>query len=302
MSVISVNQFVKFIQSRFLGFVLLALTGMTLMAFLFIDSEPKQELQEKSAMLAVRNIGHHLLLHTGDSSSRVLPVTQSGRGIFQLEFQNRFSFVPDSLVKIAQLSLGSSGFSLNYMVNIFDCSTKAMVYGFEVRSPGNSTIPCLGRTQPIGCYRLQVTFPDLAQADAGYASYYITFITLAGLTALTFVWQSANKRKKSDTLPPQHKSWLIGKYEFDEKQSTLRCNDGIIQLSNKESKVLSILAASANQLVDRDHLLKEVWENEGVITGRSLDMFISRLRKKLEHDPSLKIVNIHGKGYKLEVV
>jgi DNA-binding response OmpR family regulator len=47
-------------------------------------------------------------------------------------------------------------------------------------------------------------------------------------------------------------------------------------------------------------LLKRVWEDEGVITGRSLDVFISKLRKKLKNDPSVQIVNVHGKGYKLE--
>jgi DNA-binding response OmpR family regulator len=48
-------------------------------------------------------------------------------------------------------------------------------------------------------------------------------------------------------------------------------------------------------------LQKEVWEDEGVIVGRSLDMFISRLRKKFEKDPLVKIVNIHGKGYRLDI-
>jgi DNA-binding response OmpR family regulator len=54
-------------------------------------------------------------------------------------------------------------------------------------------------------------------------------------------------------------------------------------------------------MVDRNTLQKEVWENEGVIVTRSLDMFVSKLRKKLSADTSVKLTNIPGKGYKLEV-
>ncbi|HNC32102.1 MAG TPA: winged helix-turn-helix domain-containing protein, partial [Cyclobacteriaceae bacterium] len=74
-----------------------------------------------------------------------------------------------------------------------------------------------------------------------------------------------------------------------------------IELSRKETTLLKLFAENPNELLLRDRLLKEVWENEGVITGRSLDMFVSKLRKKLRHDPSVKLINVHGKGYRLEV-
>lgn len=77
---------------------------------------------------------------------------------------------------------------------------------------------------------------------------------------------------------------------------------GTIPLSKKESKILGILTANVNQLTDRAFLLQEVWENEGVITSRSLDMFISKLRKKLDLDSSVRILNVHGRGYKLEII
>jgi DNA-binding response OmpR family regulator len=56
-----------------------------------------------------------------------------------------------------------------------------------------------------------------------------------------------------------------------------------------------------NEAIERNRLQKEIWEDEGVIVGRSLDMFISKLRKKLEPDPTIKIAVIRGKGYKLEI-
>ena len=72
-------------------------------------------------------------------------------------------------------------------------------------------------------------------------------------------------------------------------------------LTPKESKLLHILSLSPNVVIDRSILQKEIWENEGVIVTRSLDMFISKLRKKLDKDASITIVNIHGVGYKLEI-
>ena len=88
---------------------------------------------------------------------------------------------------------------------------------------------------------------------------------------------------------------------FNPHQLSLSLEGQQQSLTVKEAKLLGILAESANQVVDRNRLQKEVWEDEGVIVGWSLDMFISRLRKKLEGDDTVKIVSIHGKGYRLEI-
>jgi DNA-binding response OmpR family regulator len=74
-----------------------------------------------------------------------------------------------------------------------------------------------------------------------------------------------------------------------------------MDLTATETRLLLIFALSPNQTIERSRLQKEVWEDEGVIVGRSLDMFISKLRKKLELDQNINIVVIRGKGYKLEI-
>ncbi|MDO1500576.1 helix-turn-helix domain-containing protein [Winogradskyella maritima] len=74
-----------------------------------------------------------------------------------------------------------------------------------------------------------------------------------------------------------------------------------MQLSNKEVELLNILSESVNSIVKREELVKRVWEDHGVVVGRSLDTYIAKLRKKLSTDPSIKIRNIHGVGYKLEI-
>lgn len=79
-------------------------------------------------------------------------------------------------------------------------------------------------------------------------------------------------------------------------------NEEITSLTDKECKVLELLHENFGELIPRETLMQKIWIDEGVITGRSLDMFISKLRKKLSQDPELKITNVHGKGYKLELI
>jgi DNA-binding winged helix-turn-helix (wHTH) protein len=92
----------------------------------------------------------------------------------------------------------------------------------------------------------------------------------------------------------------LGKFLVDSKNQCLLFGGEVISLTDKEYKVLELLNKSFGELTPRETLIQEVWINEGVITGRSLDMFISKLRKKLSRDPELRITNVHGKGYKLE--
>ena len=74
-----------------------------------------------------------------------------------------------------------------------------------------------------------------------------------------------------------------------------------IPLSKKECELLEIFVANPNQIIKREELTKKVWEDNGVFVSRSLDTYISKLRKKLKEDESIQLINIHGVGYKLEV-
>ena len=94
----------------------------------------------------------------------------------------------------------------------------------------------------------------------------------------------------------------LGKFLFNMKGQRLLLGSEVISLTDKEYKVLELLHKNFGELIPRETLMQEVWINEGVITCRSLDMFVSKLRKKLSRDPDLRITNIHGKGYRLETV
>jgi DNA-binding winged helix-turn-helix (wHTH) protein len=268
----------------------------------FLLRQPRQEVfLEKHAELVVRQIGHKLLQYSGDFTSRVLPVTQLDTGVFQLKFETPFSFMPDTLVKIVRSNLDLIDLPFGYIVNVFDCGSNKMVYGFEVLPNHKEIVPCLGRAQPRGCYTIQISFIDF-QSSKKLSSYYPLLVSaLIGLSLVAFTGGYYLKRKKEEGNSVIADGVSIGGYSFSFANQLLKFNSEIIELSDKEAKLLSILAAQQNHLISREELLKKVWEDDGVFTGRSLDMFISKLRKKLKNDSSVQITNVHGKGYKLEV-
>ena len=110
------------------------------------------------------------------------------------------------------------------------------------------------------------------------------------------------KPKKAIPNEEYNKIFTFGSVLFDAQQRQLTINNTTIDLTGTETRLLLIFAVSPNETVERSRLQKEIWEDEGVIVGRSLDMFISKLRKKLEQDERVRIVVIRGIGYRLEVV
>ena len=82
----------------------------------------------------------------------------------------------------------------------------------------------------------------------------------------------------------------------------MKFENKIISLSEKESKSLKIFAENLNQVIEREKLMKEIWEDEGIIViSRNVDVLMSKLRKKLSEDNAIKIINIHGRGYKFVI-
>lgn len=254
---------------------------------------------ESRKVLVLRTVGHELLRSSGDSTSRVLPVRKMDDQTYLIEFANQFSFVPDSLVSIVQRAFSMTDFPAQYTVHVLECSRQDIVYGYEIQGTDN-LIPCTGRTQPRGCYAVQITF---SKPLVPYSQSYTLFSMLGmglmlGLVVIGFR-RKATRKIPIITLEEQH-FIAIGHYQFYPAQGLLRHPTETVELSRKETTLLKLFAENANMLLLRDRLLKEVWEDEGVITGRSLDMFVSKLRKKLHHDPNVKLVNVHGKGYRLE--
>lgn len=91
----------------------------------------------------------------------------------------------------------------------------------------------------------------------------------------------------------------IGNYEFDYPSQVLRINGKEQKMSGKEAELLRLLCLHANQLLAREEALLTIWNNDNYFTGRSMDVFLSKLRKYLRDDPNVEILNVHGKGYRL---
>ena len=267
----------------------------------------KSDFEENKELIALRKIGHEVLLSTGDLNSRVLPIKQVAKREFQIEFEKPLSLQPDSIVHIVNTVVSETGLPAAYVANVLDCSTEEIVYGFSMSADAkNNVVPCLARTLPKASYKLDIKFATLPGTGLK-KTFYIVAIILAILTLLAVFlknfYKSNNPSKTVEPVPTPSNNKVIGigNFEFYFEQQYLLHQGEKTELTGKESKLLFILASSPNLFIERKKLQEEVWENEGVIVTRSLDVFISRLRKKLSKDPAVQLVNVHGKGYKLEI-
>lgn len=86
---------------------------------------------------------------------------------------------------------------------------------------------------------------------------------------------------------------------FDTQKQVLMIGDKVTKLTTKESELLSLLCAHVNEILERNYALKTIWIDDNYFNARSMDVYITKLRKHLKDDPSIEIINIHGKGYKL---
>ena len=107
--------------------------------------------------------------------------------------------------------------------------------------------------------------------------------------------------RRSNGLPSTEEAFHLGQYSFDCANLTLLHATGSKVLTQKESDVLKLLCLHKGRVLKREEILKSVWGNDDYFLGRSLDVFISKLRKYLKNDPTIEIVNYHGVGFRLEI-
>ena len=107
------------------------------------------------------------------------------------------------------------------------------------------------------------------------------------------------RRTNSTSFNSKENSYLIGAYSFDPLHQILSYRDQPIKLTTKETELLELLCRHGNEILERNFALKTIWTDDNYFNARSMDVYITRLRKYLSKDPSVKILNIHGRGYKL---
>ena len=281
-----------------LGLLLLSLICLICAAFSSENSDDFAFAFARREVL-LRRIGHEILLQSGDSISRVLPVKKIAENEYLIRFESDFTFQPDSLMNTTSRFLDEAPFAGNYIVNVLNCSDSSVAYGYAIsKNKKDNIVACSGRKQPKACYTISIKFKPtgINIVKNGYLLGGLSFLGFLG-----FILLRPSKAKKALS-PNEHDNIItLGSGLFDTINKKLIVNGNTIDLTGTETRLLLIFALSPNEIIEKNRIQKEIWEDEGVIVGRSLDMFISKLRKKLEFDPNIKIVVVRGKGYKLEI-
>jgi len=278
------------------------------------DCFAQEDVNERHIKVSMRMIGHEILLRSGDSSSRVLPIEKEADR-YSVQFENELQFNPEALVTIIDRIVKETSIANRYLVEVENCETNKVIYSYEIgQSVKHDLIPCRTRVQPKACYRIYFTileannsisplfsassmFSNGVSSETDQINYFTIVLLIIPLLLLIGLFIYFWKKRRTTNLDPN--IIPMGEYQFNKRNMELSFQNEIIELSSKEADLLFLLHTSVNNTLEREVILKTVWGDEGSYIGRTLDVFISKLRKKLEDDSSVKIVNIRGIGYKL---
>lgn len=289
-----------------------------LLPFIFLFILPSiltgtnNDLGEQRMDVIMRTIGHEILLLSKDSTSRILPIENKGNR-YIIKFEKEFEFEPQQIINTIHDITNQSDLIDNYLVEIVACESQEIVHSYEIDEVNaKDWLPCSQRAYPKACYHLWMTIiegkkhaiitdaPKSSYLDEKSNSGYYIFGLLM-IPFLIFIGRRIYDKKTSESYPTNPNIIPIGQYRFDKRNMKLTFHEISTELTGKEADLLLLLFNSANITLEREQILKNVWGDEGDYVGRTLDVFISKLRKKISADPNLKIINIRGKGYKFVV-
>ena len=292
----------------------IAICSLILLLATGVNAQPY--VSEGHVKVAMRMIGHEMLLLAGDTTSRLLPIEKIDDR-YKIRFKSEFEFDAEELVEVINNVISETGIAPRYLVEMEDCNTGEVVYSYEIDLMNKSDIiPCRGREQIESCYNLfftilepivsvrQLELDSLAyssnqgnshNSSTGFSSIWMALIGFILVIVVFFLWRKGSKKKSGPEIIN------IGEYQFDKLNMQLMFKNKTTELSSKESDLLFLLYTSVNTTLERENILKVVWGDDGDYVGRTMDVFISKLRKKLADDSNLKIINIRGVGYKFVV-
>lgn len=263
--------------------------------------------------LALRRTADGLLRLSGDDTSRIPAVEQAGANVWRVRLEQPFSY--EQLPALLQASLDRHGIRQTYNVAVRRCEDAVIDLGYhqldflQKRADSSAeqeetNVACAGRAMPEGCHFIEITFLETDGNTPFWAGKsWILGLILSGLAGFWFF-----RRRKTEPATPAISEpadgkidWLeFGNSRLDVAGQILVCGGLRQTLTFRETKLLRLFADSPDRLLERDFILRQVWADEGVLVGRSVDVFVSRLRKKLAADPTVGIVAVHGVGYRLE--
>ncbi len=295
---------------RLLPIIGLLLILITLTSALLPDGDQNR----RKHSIALRQIGHDYLTATGDSTSLIPAVRERENGILFLALERDINY--DKLVSITQNVVQRYDLNEAYTLSLEDCTSGEIFLGSLWPRQTNSaaaqdsfdTAACSGRDQEARCANISLAFHHATGKLPGSLPY--LFFGLGCL--LIFSTPVLRKLQPTPaplptTAPPPAATeerdtdavQLGPELTFSLSGQSLRKGGEVLELTYREAKLLAFLAEHPNEVLERTTIHDAVWGEEGVIVSRSLDVFISRLRKKISNATGIEIQTVHGVGYKL---
>jgi len=181
------------------------------------------------------------------------------------------------------------------MVSLKNCEQKQTVFAFEINSQTGDLTPCRGRKQEVGCYIIEIELLKKTKFN-----FFLLLLLVIPLSLFGFyVRDKFRKKEEKESMFDNNDYIQLGSFKFYTDNNVLKIENKSISLSEKETKALKIFAENINQIVEREKLMKEIWEDKGIVViSRNVDVLVSKLRKKLMDDNSIKFINVPGRGYK----
>jgi hypothetical protein len=282
----------------FLGLTLLALLGGA--AVWLPDSRPQNDaLLAENLNLALRYTGDRLLDLAGDTHSTIQPVRRLDHRTWLLKLERHFEY--DSLPPILHRAMLRHHIPNDYNVAVLRCRDGELMLGYVgsdyVKDPG---VPCGGRDQEAACLNLKITLLDEITPKRADERWYSALGLFLGLVSAFLFWKNRQKPVREPALMSSHLSVLCQSH-FDFHNQKLWVKGQEKDLTLREAQLLNYFLTHANQALEREQILQDIWGDEDLLIGRSLDVFVSRLRKLLREDEGVRISSVHGVGYRMEI-
>jgi DNA-binding winged helix-turn-helix (wHTH) protein len=253
--------------------------------------------------ISFRSIGHEFLLMLEDSTSRILPI-QKNEHSYRMDIDREFAFEPDLLVLAVYKIYSQYGLTKNYIVEVKKCNSDEIVYSFySNRQREKGLEPCKLRKLPKDCYQIYFTeVPTKNEQIIDYSLDYKVLISFLMVTILVLLYIILRKKNRKKSVEPKESLRIaLGNYVFEPKKLLLTFENQSEELSTKESDLLLYFIQNENSVLERAAILNKVWNGNTTYLGRTLDVHISKLRKRLERDENIQILTVRGVGYKFVI-
>lgn len=239
------------------------------------------------------------LFNVADTMSEQASVEKRSSNYFYVTTNSPLS--SQKVDTMIQKELSARNILLDYEIGIYNAEDDSLVYGNYVKTkiPRTTVAGC---EEPVGSNKnFAILFPSRRSYLLGQVDTWI-FVTL-GLILLSssyFHWIAYSKKSPAALLV-KHNQIRLGNSCLDFHNQNLVVNDATYRLTHKENQILKLLFENPNQVISREVFLATIWKKDGFFVARSMDVFISKVRKYLSMDRALKIENLRSIGYRLRV-